>query len=165
MPSSSAGPAVTLVPHPESMPSKVTLRQATAADAGFACGVVDRTIRIYAEQTFESWPVAEAHARTTGDAAAGRLQIMELDGQSIGIMKVERIDTHIQLHQLFILPEYQRRGIGSELLENLLAEGRASGLPVRLRVLRVNPAKRLYERHGFRVTSEEPERFYMECAP
>src|SRR5262245_3162300 len=144
------------------MPSKVTLRQATAADAGFACGVVDRTIRIYAEQTFENWPAVEAHARATGDAEAGRLQIMELDGRPIGIMKVERTDTHIQLHQLFILPEYQRRGIGGWLLEDLLAEARAVGLPVRLRVLRVNPAKHLYERHGFRVTSEEPARFYMQ---
>lgn len=153
------------VPRPDSMPSKVTLRTATAADAGFACGVVDRTIRIYAEKTFEKWPAAEAHARATGDAAAGRLQIMELGGQPIGIMKVERTDTHIQLHQLFILPEYQRRGIGSELLESLLAKAGEAGLPVRLRVLRVNPAKRLYERHGFCVTSEEPERFYMQSAP
>src|SRR5215510_2556310 len=142
--------------------TKVGLRPATAADAVFACGVVDRTIRLYAEQTFENWSVPEAHGRTAGDAAAGRLQIIELDGRPIGIMKVERIETHIQLHQLFILPEYQRRGIGSELLENVLSEGRKAGLPVRLRVLRVNPAKRLYERFGFRVTSEEPERFCMQ---
>jgi ribosomal protein S18 acetylase RimI-like enzyme len=80
-------------------------------------------------------------------------------------MKVEQTDTHIQLHQLFILPEYQRRGIGSGLLEDLLTEAGQSGLPVRLRVLRVNPAKGLYERYGFRVTSEEPERFYMQRTP
>ena len=147
------------------MPSKVTLRIATSADADFACEVVDRTIRVYAERTFEKWPAAEAHARATGDAGAGRLQIIELDGQPIGIMKVERTDTHIQLHQLFILPEYQRRGIGSGLLEGLLTEAGQSGLPVRLRVLRVNPAKGLYERYGFRVTSEEPERFYMQRTP
>ena len=144
------------------LPSNVTLRTATVADAEFACGVVDRTIRLYAEKTFENWSVPDAHARTTADAAAGRLQIMELDGRPIGILKVERIDTHIQLHQLFILPEYQNRGIGSRLLEDLLAEARRIGLPVRLRVLRVNPAKNLYERYGFRVTSEEPERFYMQ---
>ena len=142
-----------------------TLRTATAADAEFAYGVLDRTIRVYAEQTFGKWSEADARARISRNTAAGTSSIIVLDGQPIGIMTVDRTGTHLQLEQLFILPEYQRRGIGSELLEGLLSEARGRVLPVRLRVLRVNPAKRLYERYGFRVTSEEPERFHMQWAP
>ena len=142
--------------------SNITLRKATAADEDFLCGVLDRTIRVYSERTFGRWSGAEARARVSRNTAAGKSSVIQLDGQPIGIMTVDRAADHLQLEQLFILPEYQRRGIGSGLLENLLAEARGSGLPVRLRVLRVNPAKNLYERFGFRVTSEEPERFYMQ---
>jgi hypothetical protein len=38
-------------------------------------------------------------------------------------------------------------------------------VPVRLRVLVVNPAKQLYERLGFVVTETTPEFFYMEKTP
>jgi ribosomal protein S18 acetylase RimI-like enzyme len=63
------------------------------------------------------------------------------------------------------LPEFQRDGIGTELVRRMLQRAKELDVPVRLRVLRVNPAKRLYERMGFVVTSEEPERFYMQSAP
>ena len=61
--------------------------------------------------------------------------------------------------------EYQRRGIGSKLVERLLAEARSARLPLRLRVLRVNPAFRLYQRMGFRVVEATPERYFMEHLP
>lgn len=43
-----------------------------------------------------------------------------------------------------------------------MQEARQAGKPVRLRLLAVNPARRLYEREGFRVSSTTPERIYME---
>ena len=43
-----------------------------------------------------------------------------------------------------------------------LAEAGSSRLPVRLRVLAVNPARELYARLGFVVTSSTPERLFME---
>ncbi len=50
----------------------------------------------------------------------------------------------------------------AEFIYDLIAEAKAAGKPLRLRVLSVDPARRLYEREGFRVTSSTPERFYME---
>jgi phosphoribosyl 1,2-cyclic phosphodiesterase len=46
----------------------------------------------------------------------------------------------------------------------LLAEARTAGLPVRLRVFRVNPAQRLYRRLGFVVTGETETHVQMEHA-
>jgi ribosomal protein S18 acetylase RimI-like enzyme len=145
--------------------SQLSLRQASVADAEFAYQVLNRTMREYVEGTFGLWSEVEVRAKTFADAAAGRSQVIEFHGQAIGIMTVTRTETHLQLEQLFILPEHQRRGIGTELLEGVLSQARELALAVRLRVLRVNPAKGLYERHGFRVTSEEPARFYMQWAP
>jgi ribosomal protein S18 acetylase RimI-like enzyme len=52
-------------------------------------------------------------------------------------------------------------GIGKALIEDMIAKGHARGAYVKLKVLRVNPAKLLYERLGFRLESEDAERFYM----
>jgi GNAT superfamily N-acetyltransferase len=60
--------------------------------------------------------------------------------------------------QLFILPAHQGQGVGRHLVENLIAEAAHAGLPIRLRVLRVNPARLFYEKLGFVVTESTPER-------
>jgi ribosomal protein S18 acetylase RimI-like enzyme len=59
----------------------------------------------------------------------------------------------------------QRRGLGAELLKRLFVEAKESHLPIRLRVLAVNPAKALYERLGFVVVERTPERYFMEWVP
>jgi hypothetical protein len=46
-----------------------------------------------------------------------------------------------------------------------MAQAAAQERPVRLRVLRVNPAQRLYLRLGFVITDESPERLTMEWRP
>jgi ribosomal protein S18 acetylase RimI-like enzyme len=138
------------------------LRPATEDDAELAYQVTERAMRDYVIATFGSWQEAEVRKNTSAAASAGRSQVVELDSVPVGILTVEHLPTHIQLHQLFILPEYQRQGIGTHLLQGVLSEAATAGLRVRLRVLRCNPAKSLYERHGFAVISESPERFFME---
>jgi len=45
----------------------------------------------------------------------------------------------LKLNQLFILPEYQSKGIGRKCTALVIEEGRRLGLPVCLGVLKVNP--------------------------
>lgn len=60
------------------------------------------------------------------------------------------------LEHFYLAPELQGRGVGSGVLRSVLAEADAAGEPVRLDVLRGSPARRLYERHGFTLVSEDP---------
>jgi len=142
--------------------SEVSLRPATPEDVEFAYHVSRETMRGHALATFGAWNEEEARQRCSRNISAGFTQIIELGGVQIGIYVVERAPDHVQLLQIFILPDYQRRGIGSRLIERLLAEARAASLPLRLRVLRVNPAFALYRRMGFQVVQETPERYFME---
>jgi len=143
----------------------ITLRLANLADIEFAYEVVCKTIRPYAEQTFGIWQ--EAHVRTTleNNISADVTKIIMTGAKAAGILTVQELESHVQLDQLFVLPQYQRNGIGTELVRDVLQRAKQLGVPVRLRVLRVNPARRLYDRLGFFITSEEPQRFYMQSAP
>jgi GNAT superfamily N-acetyltransferase len=142
--------------------TEVSLRPATADDAEFAYRTTWDTMRDYVLATWGTWNEDEVRCNIAESIAAGHTQVIELADSRIGIHAVERAPDHIQLWRIFILPEYQRRGIGSDLIERLLAEARGAGLPVRLRVLRVNPAFALYKRMGFKVTEATPERYFME---
>ena len=142
----------------------IRLREAVAADADFVYRVVETTMRAYVEQVWGSFS-EETNRENISKSIASRIySIIEADGRDIGVFAVEREETHIQLAQSFLLPSHQNRGIGTTLVRALIDEARAAGKPLRLRVLSVNPARRLYEREGFRVTSTTPERYYMEFA-
>ena len=142
----------------------IRLRQAITADADFIYQVVETTMRAYVEQVWGTFS-EETNRENIAKSIASRIySIIEVDGRDIGVFAVEREETHIQLAQIFILPSHQNRGIGTMLVRTLIEEARAARKPLRLRVLSVNPARKLYEREGFRVTSTTPERYYMELA-
>ena len=77
-------------------------------------------------------------------------------------MRVADHDDHIFVDYMAIMPEHQRHGIGASLLRQVQASAASRGLPVRLNVLKVNPARALYERLGFAVVGEDDMRWYME---
>ena len=72
----------------------------------------------------------------------------------------ERVED-VFLRAIEIHPDYQGQGIGTAIIRKIIAEGALKMKPVFLQVLKVNPAKRLYERLGFSVVNETPTHFHM----
>jgi GNAT superfamily N-acetyltransferase len=61
-----------------------------------------------------------------------------------------------------VVPSKRGHGIGDELLKALIERARAAGYErLSLSVEPGNPARKLYERHGFAVTDEGPEAWTM----
>ena len=81
--------------------------------------------------------------------------------KSIGCMTAIVHPDHIWIDQLYISPKFQRNGIGSEALRMVISEANGLRVPVRLSVIRTNPALDFYLRHGLRIQEETPERKYM----
>lgn len=77
--------------------------------------------------------------------------LIENNSGPIGRIYVHRTPAEISLMEVSLLPAWRGQGIGSALLHELLDEARASSTPVTLHVESFNPARRLYERHGFRL--------------
>src|ERR1700734_2685432 len=115
------------------------LRRATAEDTEFAFGVLKETMREYAVATWGTWWEEESRRETVEQVTAGRTEIVEFNHVPIGVQLVDRPGTHIELVQLYIAKAFQRRGLGTELLNRLFVEAKESHLPIRLRVLVVNP--------------------------
>jgi hypothetical protein len=50
-------------------------------------------------------------------------------------------------------------------MKRLIGEANEFNLAVRLNVVRINPARWLYERLGFRITHEDDRKLYMKRDP
>jgi ribosomal protein S18 acetylase RimI-like enzyme len=64
-----------------------------------------------------------------------------------------------------LAPPFRRRGIGTALLDALIAEAQASGRTLSIHVETNNPARRLYERLGFAKAGEHGVYLLLERAP
>jgi len=100
---------------------------------------------------------ASHYARVYPEAEYSIIQCSEAPA---GRLIVQRGHTVLLLMDIALLPQFQRAGIGTAIIRDLMAEACQKGLPVVLHVENFNPARRLYERLGFHVCAEEG--FYLE---
>jgi GNAT superfamily N-acetyltransferase len=96
---------------------------------------------------------------------AAQVRIIVLGGTDVGWLQAITQDNELFIAQMFVDGPFQRRGIGTEVMRRLIGEAAEANLAVRLNVVRINPARRLYERLGFRVTHEDDRKFYMKRDP
>jgi ribosomal protein S18 acetylase RimI-like enzyme len=92
-------------------------------------------------------------------------RIVMLEGKPVGRTIVERGQAGATLVDIALMPESRGAGLGTRLIEELLEHCRAEGIPVRLQVLKTNPAQRLYQRLGFRTVGEDQLYLQMEWRP
>jgi ribosomal protein S18 acetylase RimI-like enzyme len=91
--------------------------------------------------------------------------IILLEERPVGRLYVDRAAGEILVLDIALLPEHRGTGIGGRLMRELISEAAAAQKPVRIHVERNNPARRLYERLGFRMVEEVGIHFLMECSP
>jgi ribosomal protein S18 acetylase RimI-like enzyme len=94
-----------------------------------------------------------------------QVRIITLDGADIGWLQSLTRDGTYFLGQLFVDSPLQRRGIGTAVMNLLIGEATRARTAMTLGVMKSNPAKRLYERLGFRTTHEDDRKFYMRREP
>jgi len=96
---------------------------------------------------------------------ASQVRIIILDGTDVGWLQTITQEAALFIAQLFVDGKFQRRGIGTEVLDRLIAEASSFNQAVRLSVVKINPAVRLYKRLGFQITDEDNRKFHMRRGP
>lgn len=152
----------------------VTLRAAQPQDRDFL-------FRVYAETRSEElarvdWPAdfqrqflrqqfdAQDHAYRNNYPGA-EFSVVVVNGEDAGRLFLHRRPDEIRIMDIALLPAHRGRGVGSRLLREVLGEGAATGRPVGIHVEVFNPARRLYERLGFRPAGESGVYCYLVWRP
>lgn len=91
-----------------------------------------------------------------------KANIIFLHNQPIGLLKVDRTFTNIEVLQLQIDPSQQGKGLGKKILSDILEEASLAGKTVSLSVLKTNKAQYLYQSLGFRIVDEDQYSYFME---
>lgn len=156
------------------LPVVATRRQETAADAPFRARLFagTRGPRFagldpdVADVLLRQQCMAQDGAYRTAFPDA-RFDIVECGGEPVGRIVTDRREDGFTLVDIALLPERRGRGLGTELIAELLDEACAANRPVRLSVAADNEdARRFYRRLGFRfVAHPSVARVGMEWTP
>jgi GNAT superfamily N-acetyltransferase len=146
------------------MARNIDFRQASVEHYAFALDLYLLTMRPYTEELMV-WDELKQCASFAAQWKPNEVQIVSVDGQDVGWLQISETPTEIRLQQFFISPDWQRTGLGTDVLSGLIANWRVTGKPIALTVLKNNPARRLYERFGFSVVGEVGVKFEMNRCP
>jgi ribosomal protein S18 acetylase RimI-like enzyme len=89
--------------------------------------------------------------------------LIQQENNSVGVIGWQEKEDHIWFGPIFVLPEFQSKGIGSLLIKQFIKDAKVKNIALRLQTLKMNEgAKKLYERLGFRVLSSNEIHWQME---
>ena len=148
------------------MASAYSLRPATAEDESWLEALRRVVYRELIIRTFGAWDESR-HARHCAEClACGPISVIEAAGQRAGMIQLLEKADAIEIGEIQLEPAVQRRGLGSQVLRDVLARAQREGRRVRLSVaLRNDAAHRLYRRLGFHDVSRNDSHVQMECVP
>lgn len=156
-------------------PVSVSLRTVTPADREFLLAVYGGTrAQELAQVTWDEgqkeafvrWQFELQEAEYKQRYPEARYDVILVDGVPAGRIWVGSDDKQIRLLDIAIIPEFQNRGVGTELLRRLMDEASQANKVLRHMVFVLNDnAHRFYERLGFVVIEDLGGYKHMEWVP
>ncbi len=144
---------------------EISLRKAHASDSEFVFTVKKAAYREYVEQVW-GWDDDYQRERHNKEFASYDFRIVQFREIDVGFFIISSTSDTLKVNQIFILPEYQGRGIGSACMTRIIDNANLEQRVVVLQVLKVNTrGTALYQRLGFTIVGEDSIYFQMEKLP
>ena len=139
---------------------EVSTRQASQADFEWLYELKVASRRRYIEAVY-GWDDDAQRKFFKDDFRPQGIEIITADGSDAGMFKVTQDKEGFFLERIEIHPKFQSRGVGSRIVQGILDEPLEKNKSVNLFVFKVNPARNLYERLGFRIVEETETHYRM----
>ncbi|MFC3500085.1 GNAT family N-acetyltransferase [Micromonospora krabiensis] len=140
------------------------LRPASAADVEAVAELRAVVLRADLER-LGRYDAHRVRQRLRDGFAPAHTWLIEVGGVFAGCVALRPAGDAHWLEHFYLAPHAQGHGIGTAVLRRLLERCDREGVRVRLNVLRGSAARRLYERYGFTVESEDPVDVFMVREP
>ena len=139
------------------------LRGAQPTDEEFLFALHRDAMGAYVDQTW-GWDEEWQRAHFAANYAPERQAVIVRGGtvlRDVGRVSLTRHWRKIFLRDIELMGPERNRGVGTAIISAVVALARDSDRYVELRVLRCNPAQRLYMRLGFRIVDDDGARLRM----
>lgn len=144
------------------VPAEFSLRPALPTDARWIAELRAVVMRPDLER-LGRWDPIRVRERFLNAFQPEHTFVIAVEGQAVGVIAVRPEPDALWIEHFYIAPGFQGLGLGSGVLQRVMVESK-DHRPFRLNVLQGSPARRLYERHGFVLETEDPVDVFMVAA-
>ena len=140
---------------------EITFRQAREDDFEFLWNLHKATMKSYVD---EIWGWNEEFQKEYFNNRFGpiNIELIIYENARIGAIEIRDRENELFVANFEILPQFQNKGIGSTILKRIINNSGNKQKFLKLQVIKVNPAKRLYKRFGFKIVGKTETHFIME---
>lgn len=136
------------------------LRMATEYDIEFMLYVQEKLNRTYVERHFGKWDLPFQKLFMEKSMEREKYNIVCLDEEKIGIFSWNEDMERVYLHELLILPKFQKNKIGSRLLDMLVKRAEYFNKDLIAFVFKSNTgALEFYKKRDFEIVEETRSHF------
>lgn len=143
----------------DGMSADFVLRPSVATDAAWIAELRAVVMRPDLERLQRFDPV-RVRERFLNGFQPEHTYIIHSDGVDAGVIAIRPEPDSRWIEHFYVAPAHQGKGLGSAVLRHVMS-ATVDERPFRLDVLQGSPARRLYERHGFVLESEDPIDVFM----
>lgn len=142
------------------MPSSFDLRAAGSSDFAFCWPIYRDAMQPLAEALTE-WREPDQRRMVELALADAGSSILRAEGADAGWLQVGETRHVIELKQLYLLPQVRNKGLGTSFLKWMQERADRKRKDLTLEVMTNNPARRLYERLGFKAVGTSANKVTM----
>ncbi|MCZ9882958.1 GNAT family N-acetyltransferase [Arthrobacter sp. B2a2-09] len=141
------------------VPAEFSLRPAQPTDAAWIAEL--RAVVMQPDlERLGRWDPIRVRERFLNAFQPEHTFVIAVEGHAAGVIAVRPEPDAQWIEHFYLAPEFQGQGLGAGVLRRILGESK-DHRPFRLNVLQGSPARRLYERHGFVMETEDPVDVFM----
>jgi len=141
--------------------NRIVMRQGELADMAWLYQTFKQTMQSFIAQTWGWDELLQEHSFYE-NLPAKTFSIATVDQWDMGALNLREKADHLWLEMVLVLPEFQGQGIGRFMLEYAQEQARKAQKPLRLSVLKLNPAHSFYRHMRFEQSAFDQWSYKMQ---
>ena len=89
------------------------------------------------------------------------MRIIEVDDNDIGVTTFYEENNEYVVGLIIVHPDYRGKGVATNIIKEYIDIAKKNNKNIKIKTYKFNPAKKLYERLGFKIYNEDDTHVYL----
>lgn len=142
---------------------QIDFRKCEYSDLDYILKLKELGMKWYIEKIYNVWDIEFQKTATKKelDKHINDMRIILVDGSDAGVTTFFEEDNKYVVGLILIHPDYQGKGIATKIISEYIDTAKKDKKEIKIKTYKENPARRLYERLGFKIYEEDKTHVHM----
>ena len=89
------------------------------------------------------------------------MRIIEIDNNDVGVTTFYEENNEYVVGLIIVHPDYRGKGVATNIIKKYIDIAKKNNKNIKIKTYKLNPAKKLYERLGFKIYNEDDTHVYL----